>query len=179
MVVNLLGGSEGTLGTPGQIVDVLPEELTGLRTSIADVLANTGGLLAGGYQFEGPFAAGLGGNEQTLLDLIMQISQRNLPNVGTQFQQGQFEGPFAAGLSATENQILGNIAGEVGPGRTAFGNVAEQTLRQTAGGQFLDPSTNPFLRSTIQAAQRPTLEAFQQIASPNPCLCNSPKSNPG
>ncbi len=126
MPIDILGGSAGTPGTPGQIVDVLPEELTGLRQSIADNLANTGGLLAGGRQAEGPFVAGLGANEQALLDTI--VAQ--------------------AGVQG------------------AAGGAAQDVLSQTIGGQFLDPSSNPFLQSTIEAAQRPTIQAFQDIASP-------------
>lgn len=123
MVVNLLGGSAGTPGTPGQIVDVLPEELVPLRTDITQTLQP---ILGGGQQAGGPFVAGIGGAEQDLL----------------------------------------NILTTQGAGQRVAGGAAQDILSQTISGQFLDPSTNPFLQSTIEAAQRPTLQAFQDIASP-------------
>lgn len=43
---------------------------------------------------------------------------------------------------------------------------SNQYLRQVGSGEFLTPDSNPFLRGSIEAAQRPVLDAFQQRIQP-------------
>lgn len=78
---------------------------------------------------------------------------------------GGFTGPTTAGITGTETDLvnqLGVLAGQPSPAQTAGTDL----LMQTLSGQFLDPSSNPFLQSTIQAAQRPLIEQFQDITLP-------------
>lgn len=43
---------------------------------------------------------------------------------------------------------------------------SNQYLRQVGAGEFLTPDSNPFLRGSIEAAQRPVLDAYQQRIAP-------------
>ncbi|MGI9451997.1 MAG: hypothetical protein ACR2QH_15355 [Geminicoccaceae bacterium] len=41
-----------------------------------------------------------------------------------------------------------------------------QYLRQTGSGQYLSPDSNPFLRESVEASQRPVLDAFREQLQP-------------
>ncbi len=72
---------------------------------------------------------------------------------------------FTAGMGAGEQNLLNQLQGLLGGGGQPVDN-ANSLLNQTLGGQFLSPDSNPFLQSTIQAAQRPLLEQFQDVTMP-------------
>jgi hypothetical protein len=75
-----------------------------------------------------------------------------------------WQGATAAPMGGAEQDILSRIMGQMGqqPGT----QQAQQTLMQTAGGQFLDPASNPFLAASIEAAQRPLIQQFQEEVVP-------------
>lgn len=79
------------------------------------------------------------------------------------FSGGQgFSGPFAAPLGAGELSALQAVQQGASAGTSPDFGLAQDALRRTAGGEFLSPESNPFLRQTILAAQRPVLEAFDE-----------------
>lgn len=109
---------------PARATDVTPSEFRGLRGPVADQLRsfiNTGG----GPMAQGPFAAPLRPQEQTLLSDIFRSTRTPALTPG-----------------------------------------AQDTIGQTISGQFLDPASNPFLSRTIEAAQRPVVEQFQDVVMP-------------
>ncbi len=71
---------------------------------------------------------------------------------------------FTAPISGGEQSLVDRI-GALTSGGGAVGD-ANNLLSQTLGGQFLSPESNPFLQATIQAAQRPLLEQFQDVTLP-------------
>ncbi len=72
---------------------------------------------------------------------------------------------FTAGISGNEQGLVDRIAQLTGGGGVV--GDAQNLLSQTLSGQFLSPESNPFLQSTIEAAQRPLLEKFSDITLPN------------
>jgi hypothetical protein len=79
--------------------------------------------------------------------------------------QGGDPGTFAVGASGLENTLLQRI-GQLTSGPSALTEQASGLLSNVIGGQFLDPSTNPFLQATINAATRPLFEQFQDVTLP-------------
>jgi hypothetical protein len=64
----------------------------------------------------------------------------------------------AAPMTGAEASILQMLQGQVGPGTSRV-----QNLEATLQGKFLSPDSNPFLRASIEAAQRPTLEGLTEV----------------
>lgn len=58
------------------------------------------------------------------------------------------------------------LARNVASGIQVPGNYS-QMLLDMAGGRYLDPATNPFLASTVEAATRPMTESFTRDFLPN------------
>ncbi len=69
-----------------------------------------------------------------------------------------------ASLGTGENAFLAALNQFSQP--TALQGQARDLLSSTISGRFLDPASNPFLQATIQAAQRPVIEAFRDVALP-------------
>jgi len=65
----------------------------------------------------------------------------------------QYNGPFAAGLGANEQALLAGLMTE-GAGRQGL-------IGDTISGQYL--GSNPHLQSAIESAQRPTLQAYEEL----------------
>lgn len=66
-----------------------------------------------------------------------------------------FGSDFSAPIGPGETQLLQLLTG-------MQGGAGSDLLRNTAAGQFVDPNTNPFLKSYIEAAQRPTLRGLEE-----------------
>lgn len=77
---------------------------------------------------------------------------------------GTFPTPSGAGLTAplggAEESLLSNLTSLLS-GPSQFG-TGKELLGRTLGGEFLSPESNPFLRATIEAAQRPILEGLTE-----------------
>lgn len=89
--------------------------------------------------------------------------------IGTGLAQGggtpSGEGIFTAPITGQESSLVGRL-GELVGGPTPLRGAVEALLQNTVEGQFLTPGSNPFLGETIRAAQRPVIEAFQDVALP-------------
>ncbi|TVR78992.1 MAG: hypothetical protein EA405_13665 [Rhodospirillales bacterium] len=140
-----LFGSKGKAGTPAQVVDTTPDEFVGLRGPVADALS---GLISsgGGPQFQGPFAAPMTGNEQTLLQQAFGQTV-NAPGTDaasqflTQVLGGQFltpdSNPFLQqAIQAAQRPVLEQFQDAVMPRLQA---------QFTRAGQFTQPqASSPF-----------------------------------
>lgn len=75
----------------------------------------------------------------------------------------EFQGNFTAPLTGDETGTLAALnAAARGQGAAGEGTgAAQDLLTQTLRGDFLSPDSNPFLRSTIEAASRPILQQFE------------------
>lgn len=78
--------------------------------------------------------------------------------------QQAFSGQMTAPVTGTEQQLLDQIMGQSQPSGAAQQSM--QTLEQAAAGQGLSPDSNPFLAATIQSAQRPLIEQFNDETLP-------------
>lgn len=134
-VKSLFGGSSSRQTQTSTPQDMTPPEFTGLRGDVAQQLQNIFAS-GGGAQFQGPTAAQLTGNEQGMLDQIMQMTSQ--PSGATQ-----------AGQDFLQNLLSG---GGVQPGATPGGIDMSQA--------------NPFLQQAIEAAQRPLIEQYQEQIAP-------------
>lgn len=67
-------------------------------------------------------------------------------------------GQTTAPVTGPEQALLTSLQGLVG-------GVGSNLLADTAAGKYTDPSTNPFLKAYIEAAQRPTLEGLANTLS--------------
>lgn len=120
---------------------------------------------AGDFLFgsEGAPAEAVDTTPQEFRDLREPVSStlRNLIQSGG----GQtFGGPFAASPTPEESQILSDAFGAAT--QSGLTDEARQNLSRTIQGDFLSPESNPFLQETIQAAQRPVVEQFQDVTLP-------------
>lgn len=135
-VSDLFGGTEERRDIVPQ--DVVPREFQELRGPVADALR---GLIGTGLE----------------------------PGGGTPSGEGIFTAPITGQESGLVNRI-GGLLGQGGAGGTAIGGplrgAVDALLQNTVEGQFLTPGSNPFLGETIRAAQRPVIEAFQDVALP-------------
>lgn len=77
---------------------------------------------------------------------------------------GAFAGPLAAPITGQEAGLVTQAGQQAGA--NPFSDAITQLLQKTISGQFLDPASNPFLGQTIQAAIRPLIETFQDVAQP-------------
>ncbi len=138
---SILGGSEEQSKTK----DITPVELRGVRTPFAETLLRLIGFdptITEGKK--GPLVTGGEFGGETL---------GGIP---------QFGQPFAAGITEQELATLGLLPGAAAGGEPL--SAARDLLTRTLGGGFTGEG-NPFLRSTIEAAQRPTLEGLEEVLS--------------
>lgn len=70
-----------------------------------------------------------------------------------------------APLGGAEQDLLSRAISQAG-GPSPLQAAGRGLLGQTISGNFLDPASNPFLAATIEAAQRPVIQAFQDVALP-------------
>ena len=94
---------------------------------------------------------------------FQQLGQQAAGGLGNILTGGQqattgYTGPFTSQLLDPVQQALG------GAQNAAMTPAHQQLLQQTLAGNFLPGAqgSNPFLQATIEAAQRPTLDAFTQ-----------------
>lgn len=116
-------------------------------------------ILAGIPKYQGPLTAGIGANEQSILDMLMGNAT------------GQGGGTTTAGPNSNALSYLDKVlAGDFMPGGATPGglqNFAQmlQGAQQTQGYQGTMEEMNPFLQASIQAAQRPTLQGLEETLS--------------
>lgn len=134
---SLFGGSKSKSRQSSTPVDLTPEEFEGLRGPVVEQLQN---LFAqgGGQTFPGATTAPITGNEQQLLDQLMQTSGQ--PSQATQAGQNFLQSLITGGQALTPVSAMGT---------------------GTPVGQ-----ENPFLAGAIEAAQRPLIENFQDVVAP-------------
>lgn len=77
----------------------------------------------------------------------------------------KYSGPFAAGLTTAQKNILSNI-NSLGSGPTALQQQGRGVLSKTLAGDYLSPSSNPFLQDSIDAATRGTIRNFKEFQLP-------------
>ena len=141
IISSIFGGSEEQSKTK----DITPVALRGVRTPFAETLLRLIG-------FEPEFGTRKGQD-------IVTGGTFGGDTLGGIPQFGQ---PFAAGITQEELATLGLLPGAAAGGAPLAG--ARDLLTRTLGGDFLKEG-NPFLRSTIEAAQRPTLEGLEELLS--------------
>lgn len=173
---NQFGGSGGTRGSNtwrnsgnGGFVQPRPRSVTGnfpqtggggssvtTTTPAAPTSTNPNDILNGIPTYQGPLTAGIGANEQTLLDQLMN-------------QSGQGTGSQTAGPSSPAMEYLNKVlGGEFMPaGSTpgslgAFADMFKGAQRETG---YSTDEINPFLTAAIEAAQRPTLQGLEETLS--------------
>lgn len=73
----------------------------------------------------------------------------------------EWQGPLVAPISEAELDALRSIRG-LSAGDSDTELLARGVLDDTLEGRYLSPDSNPFLRSAIEAAQRPVREAFDE-----------------
>jgi hypothetical protein len=120
---------------PTRAEQVIPEAFEGLQQPVAGQISQlfqTGG----GPTAPGPFAAGLGANEQQMLQMLQQQAQQ--PSGAMQAGQGFLQQLLGGQLPSATAMQGGTPTGEV----------------------------NPFLAAAIDAAQRPLIENFQDVVAP-------------
>lgn len=94
-------------------------------------------------------------------DLLKGILGGRMPTAANVPAQA---GNFAAPVTGQEQNFLNLIGQGAGGGPNA--GAVNDILGQTLGGKFLSPDSNPFLRSTIEAATRPVIDAFRDNVAP-------------
>ena len=160
---DLFGGTETTQGP----VDVTPEAFKALQQPIADILRN---LIEGQLGFAGGSFPGVGGGGVTPMGqgTLAPEAAARLEASGTQLplKTGAGANQFTAGLAPQETDLLSRISSLTGAPSGALGE-AQNFLTSVLQGQGLSPESNPFLAATISSAQRPLIEAFQNIGLPN------------
>ncbi len=124
-------------------VDVTPEAFKELQGPFAEVLAQFIGFSPSGTSDAGATTFAPSGDTSDLL--------RGIPTAG---------GPFTAPIGAGEQTLLDQLLAKAGGTNTS---VSQDLLGQTAQGAFLQD--NPFLQQTIEAAQRPGIQALEELLS--------------
>lgn len=157
-----MGGSTAT----SRPRDLTPREYTNLRGPLASSLS--GFLSAGGLPgYTGDLSAALTPAEGEVLALLNQRTTQPSAAYDTAMntlvgQSGGRVNPFAtaAGVTPQESAILSQIISGTAP--TALQTANRDQLGRTISGAYLDPTSNPFLAATIDAAVRPIMEQFGQ-----------------
>lgn len=165
----------GQPGTPGQIVDVTPDEFTALRGSIADALSP----LFGGT------SANVSGGTITGLGPAIDTSQFTVPLTGQEQSLLAGLGPGGSPLNAASRELLGStiegnflspnsnpfladtIAAAQRPLLEAFSDVTLPQLRRgfTAAGQNIAPfGSSPFDQAAA-LSQRGLFNSLADIAT--------------
>ncbi len=102
--------------------------------------------------------------QQPVADILKNLFGGQLGFAGGSFGGVQDPARFSAPLAGQESQLLTQLGG-LFQGGGATGQ-AQSFLQSVLSGQGLDPASNPFLQATIQSAQRPLIEQFQDITLP-------------
>lgn len=151
MSETLFGGGGGNIPSNKKLrnMDITPLEYTALRKPTANTLGaattGTGQLsLAGIPEFGGNFAAGATDQEMSLINQLFG-------------RAGQ--GSQQAGLDS----LLSMFAG----GGSALQQAGQQNILDTLGGRYLDPSTNPWLKATADAAAGDLQYDWENRVMPN------------
>lgn len=147
----------GQSGSPAQVVDATPQRFQQMRLPTADRLtqiidpAQRGGL----ETFANPrdpsaFTAAMSPQEQAILGQL------------DAFRRGTDEAGQA------REALTRQLAGGGGPNPFAEavnpftrGDMGGDFMRELLSGRTLDPSTNPALQASIEAAQRPLIQQFE------------------
>lgn len=77
-----------------------------------------------------------------------------------------FEGDFTADMTGQEQQLLSQVGSAANFQPSQQTGQAMETLSSTAQGEFLSPDSNPFLQQSIEAAQRPLMQQFEDETMP-------------
>lgn len=96
---------------------------------------------------------------------ISNVLNTILGGLGGGVPQAPGGGANVAPITGQESNLLSLIGQRAT--QPGGGGPAGQHLTNVIGGQFLSPDSNPFLQQTIQAAQRPLIEAFNETTIPN------------
>lgn len=88
-----------------------------------------------------------------------------LRNILTGGGQQAFGGQTVSPITGNEQALLDRIFGQAQQPSSAQ-QQSLQTLEAAAAGQGLTPQSNPFLAATIEAAQRPLIEQFNEQTLP-------------
>ena len=122
--------------------DITPLEYTKLRKPLADYLSN---LLSGGVpKYEGPRTVAATDQETSLINQL-----------------------FGRAGQAPEEVSLDSILSQIAGGGTALQKAGEASILDTLGGKYLDPSTNPWLSKTVQAAEGDLQYDWENRIMPN------------
>lgn len=140
----LFGGGKSKSKSSSKPVDVTPDEFVGLREPLVDSLL--GLFSTGGPIFTGPQSA---------------TAPFTFPGQDTQVQGN----PLVAPITGDEQSLLDRIMAQVGQPNPVM-LAAQGQLADTLSGKFLTPEGNPFLSAAIQAATRPVIQTFQDVAIP-------------
>lgn len=73
---------------------------------------------------------------------------------------------YAAPLTGQQTGLIDQAVGSVQPGGNPLLDAATGMLTKTLNGDYLSPSSNPFLSATIQAAQDPVMQNFSRTIVP-------------
>lgn len=83
----------------------------------------------------------------------------------TQTPYQAYGGQLVAGMNPYQQQGIDQQA-QLGASGTAAGNAGQQQFLNTIGGQNLNPNSNPYLQSTVDAAQGDLIRNYNMIAKP-------------
>lgn len=142
-------------------VDMTPGAFKNLQGPFAGVLQSLMGLSGGDPQqslsgiptYQGNTQSQIGGNEQSILDQLMQFTGA-----------GQQGGPSQQAQDYLSSVLQGNfMGGSATPeGLTGFAQMLSGAQQQPG---YSSSEMNPFLNASIEAAQRPTLQALEETLS--------------
>ncbi len=104
--------------------------------------------------------------QQPVADILKNLFGGALGFAGGSFPGVTDPSRFTAGQTPQESDLLTRIGSLTGAPSGALGE-AQSFLQSVLQGQGLSPESNPFLASTISAAQRPLIEQFNDIDLPN------------
>lgn len=99
--------------------------------------------------------------QQPYLTEIFKKAQENYNSANPSYYPGSTLAPQSADTLAGMNSARAAI------GNTDILNTAQSTANATARGDYLDPSTNPWLEKTYQAAADPVMRNFQTAVAPS------------
>lgn len=154
----------GSEGEPSRIVDTIPSAFERLQNPVSNTvqnLINTGGPAGP----SGPLVAPQTDAERALTGEL--ITRASTPGAGATAARDYFTSQIAnpqGGRTAEETAALSRVMGAgIDPAVAAAGN---DLARRILSGEFLSPESNPYLRASIESAQRPLIDQFREVALP-------------
>lgn len=111
----------------------------------------------------GPSGPAAGERDNQTFTPSFRTETTTLPAI--EFQQGVNAQTLAVPLTSLEQQFV-NLIGQRGLQGDPTLGATNQFTQDVLGGRFLTPESNPFLQAQIEAAQRPVIQAFQDVALP-------------